>query len=50
MYNGKQETSVMRETFHRKSYDQINSQSEKKQKYYYIVIGRINDLRTEILM
>lgn len=30
MYSGRQETSVMTSTFHRKSHDQMNSQSERK--------------------
>lgn len=30
IYNGKHETNVITDTFHRKSHDQINSQSVKK--------------------
>lgn len=30
MYNGRQETNVMANTFHRNSYDQMKSQSEKE--------------------
>lgn len=46
-YSGRHETNVITETFHKKSHDQINSQSENKKIYFKKIFKRILEMASE---